>query len=161
MKESETKYKTAVDKINCYESTEYTAKVVNVYRGTLEYEEELFVRCKGFFYRGCVHVLRAFHQYIPDKTLMCRIYDSNYPNPNFRNGCDFVPYTKNEIKEIYDLDQSEGRCWNLPPPILPNLEDLLMRVRRTRIIESPLNPSLENQSNEVGQTLNENLTKGN
>lgn len=92
---------------------------------------------------------------------MCEAFDSNYTNPDFRDGCDFVPYTENELKEIYDLDKNEGRQWNPPPPISPNLEDLLMRVRRTGIIESPVNPSVENQTNKVGQTSNEDPSKGN
>lgn len=120
LKELEAKYRTAVERINYYESSEYTAKVVDEYRATPEYEEELFVRCNSFFDRGYAHMLRAFHQYIPDKTLMCKAFDSIYTNPNFRNGCDFVPYTENELKEIYELDQNEGRQWTPPPPISPS-----------------------------------------
>lgn len=74
LKESDAKYRTVVDKINYYESTSYTAKVIDVLRGTPEYDQELFNNCNTFFDRGCAQVLRNFHQFILDKTRMCQVY---------------------------------------------------------------------------------------
>lgn len=40
---------------------------------------------------------------------MCRAYESSYANPEFRNGCDFFPFTDSELAEIADTDLKEGR----------------------------------------------------
>lgn len=109
LNESEARYRTTVDKIKYYESTGYTVKVIDISQGTPEYDQELFNKCNTFFNRGCAHILWQFHQYIYDKTLMCQAYVGTYADPRFRDGCDLVPYTEDELKEITDLDQSEGR----------------------------------------------------
>lgn len=64
LKESEAKYRVATDWVNYYESAEYTAKVVDIYYGTSEYEDKLFHKSNTFFDRGCAHILRKFHQHI-------------------------------------------------------------------------------------------------
>lgn len=89
----------ADNKVLYYESAEYTAKVVDIYRGSSAYEDELFEKFNAFFDRGCAHILRQFHQHIPDKALMCRVYESSYADPEFKSGCDFVPYTESELEE--------------------------------------------------------------
>lgn len=70
-----------------YESVEYTAKVVDIYMCSPEFEEELFEKSNAFFDRGSGHILCQFHQFIPDKALMCRAYESSYANLEFRDGC--------------------------------------------------------------------------
>lgn len=135
--------------------------MIDISQGTPEYDQELFNKCNTFFDRGCAHILRQFHQYIYDKTLMCQAYVGTYADPRFRDGCDLVPYTEDELKEITDLDRSEGRVWNPPPLISPNLEELVIRVRRTRTAESSLvpcevNPFVGDHSTDAGQTPVEN-----
>lgn len=49
LKESEAKYRVVVDRINYYESVEYTAKVIDIFHGSPEYDNELFVKSNSFF----------------------------------------------------------------------------------------------------------------
>lgn len=49
LKESEAKYRVVVDRINYYESAEYTAKVIDIFHGSPEYDNELFVKSNSFF----------------------------------------------------------------------------------------------------------------
>lgn len=40
---------------------------------------------------------------------MVLVYLDTYADPRFRDGCDYVPYTEEEIKDITEMDPSEGR----------------------------------------------------
>lgn len=90
-----------------YESAEYTAKVV--YRSSPKYKDEPYEKSNAFYDRGCAHILRQFHQLIPNKALMCRVYGNSYTDPEFRGGCDFVPFIESELAEIAAADLKEGR----------------------------------------------------
>lgn len=74
-----------------------------------EYGDEVFKKSNGFFERGCVHVLRNFYECIVDKKRMVQVYLSVPADPRFRNGCNFVPFTEEELQEIKEMYQSEGR----------------------------------------------------
>lgn len=96
LKEAEVKCRDVDNKVAYYESAKYTAKDVDIYQGSSEYQDELFEKSNSFD-RSCAHILCQFHQYIPDKMLMCRAYKGSYMDPEFRSGCDFVPYTEGEL----------------------------------------------------------------
>lgn len=96
---------------------------------------------------------------------MCWTYEGSYTDPNFRDGCDFLLYTEDELKEIIEMDREAERLWNPPPQILSTLAELCERVRRTGTTEQPLagviysteeNPSVGNPSIEAGQASIEN-----
>lgn len=108
LKETETKCRANVDKVNDYESAECTAKVIDVFRASMEYQDELFEKSNSLFDWGCAHILHQFHQYILGKTLMCQTYEGSYIDPSLRNDCDFIPFTEDELKEIADSDRRSG-----------------------------------------------------
>lgn len=111
----------AENKASYYESAEYIAKVVDTYQSSHEFEEELYEKSNAFYDRSCAHILRQFHQFILDKALMCRAYESSYANLEFRNGCNFIPFTESELSKIVvtDLkelcDQLRGRSMVVEP----------------------------------------------
>lgn len=109
LKETEAKCRTQTERIKFLESLEYTAGVIKVFRESEEYGDEVFKKSNVFFERGCAHVLRNFHQCITDRKRMVHVYLGTPADPCFRDGCDFVPYTEEEMQEIVEMDQSEGR----------------------------------------------------
>lgn len=114
------KCRDADNKVAYYEPAKYTAKVVDIYQGSSEYQDELFEKSNSFFDQSCAHILCQFQQYIRDKMLMYRAYKGSYMDPNFRGGCVFVPYTEGELQEIADFDMKAGRHWSPPPPTFAN-----------------------------------------
>lgn len=74
-------------------------------------------------------MLHQFYHLIPDKASLCRIFEGSYANPDFRSGCNFVPYTESELAEIAAYDQKEGRNWSPPVPACLSLEELCQRLR--------------------------------
>lgn len=48
---------------------------------------------------------------------MCWTYEGSYTDPNFRDGCDFLLYTEDELKEIIEMDREAERLWNPPPQL--------------------------------------------
>lgn len=57
--------------------------------------------------------------------------------PEFRSGCDFVPYTESKLKEIADVDLEEGRHWT-PPPVSTTLPEMCERLKSTDAVEQPV-----------------------
>lgn len=57
VKESESRCLVAEKKVSYYESTEYTAKVVDIYISSPKHEEELFKQSNSFYDKGCAHIL--------------------------------------------------------------------------------------------------------
>lgn len=88
---------------------------------------------------------------------MVHVYLGIPDDPRFRDGCNFVPYTKEEIQEITEMDQSEGRVWT---PLLltsPNINDLVKEFESApdtghQVPSNEVNPSEGIQPTEVGQT---------
>lgn len=88
---------------------------------------------------------------------MVHVYLGTYPDPRFRDGCEFMPYTEEEMKEIIEMDQSEGRVWNPPPLTSPSLDNLVREIGRApnvgyQVVSNEVNLSEVNQSAEVSQT---------
>lgn len=109
LKEYESKCKAVEAKVSHYEFAEYIAKVVDIYWSSPKFEEEFYEKSKAFYDRGCAHLLRQIHQFIPDKALMCMVYESSYANRKFKNGCNLVPFTESELVEIVATDLKKGR----------------------------------------------------
>lgn len=61
---------------------------------------------------------------------MVHIYLGILADPCFSDECDFVPYTEEEMQEIMEMEQSEGRVWNPPPLTSPSLDDLVKEIGR-------------------------------
>lgn len=106
MKESKSRCKVAEEKVGYYKFAEYTTKVVDIYKSSPEFEE--FSMNFNSYDRGCVHILRQLHQYIPDKPLMCRAYKGSFADPKFRGGCSFALFTESELEEIAAANQKAG-----------------------------------------------------
>lgn len=83
MKEAESKNRATEARVTYLESGDYTAKVVDVYRSSSKYEEEVYKQAIGFYERGCAHVLRQLHHLVPDKASLCRIFEGSYAHPQF------------------------------------------------------------------------------
>lgn len=114
------------------DSEDYIAMVVDEYRRSSAFEDEVYQQASSFYNRGCAHVLYSLHHLVPDKALLSRIFMSSYVNPYFRSGCDFVPYTKSELAEIASYDEKEGRHWSPPALACPTLEELCKVLRAKR-----------------------------
>lgn len=157
------KCRDADNNVAYYELAKYTAKDVDIYQGSSEYQDELFEKSNSFG-RSYAHILCQFHQYIPDKMLMFRAYKGSYMDPEFRSGCEFVPYTEGELQEIADSDMKAGRHWSPPPQTLPTLAEMCERANRTGTAEQPVTgvlvstelvPFVGSYSVKVGQTSTE------
>lgn len=83
LNDAESRGKTSDSKVTYYESADYTAKVVHIYRTSPNFEDELYRRCNHFYERGCTHILCQFHHLITNKALMCREFEGSYANPEF------------------------------------------------------------------------------
>lgn len=79
---------------------EHAAKVVRDYRSSPAFEEEFFVKSNAYFDRSCTHILCQFHQYIPNKALMCRAFERPFTNHEFRGNCSFAPFTNSELEGL-------------------------------------------------------------
>lgn len=55
------------DKVKYFKSSEYTGKVVDIFQNLEEFQSVLFEKACSFYDRGAMHILRQFHQCIPDK----------------------------------------------------------------------------------------------
>lgn len=100
LKEVESQCRSKAERIKFLESLEYTSGVINVFRESEEFGDEVSKKSNGFFERGCAHVLRNFHHCITDRARMVQVYLGTPTDPRFKDGCDFVPFTKEEIQEI-------------------------------------------------------------
>lgn len=109
LKDAESHCRAVESKVAHFECADYTTKVVDTYRSSPAFEDELYVRSNTFYDRGNAHILLQFYHLIPDKVLMCRAYESSYANPDFRNGCNFILFTDSELAEITTTDQKERR----------------------------------------------------
>lgn len=156
LKEIEAKCRDQAERIKFLESAEFTAGVIQTFRDSEEYGDEVFKKSNTFFERGCAHAFRNFHQLIPDKQKMVEVYLGIAVDPQFRNGSDFVPFTEEEMQEIKEMDQNEGRVWNPPALTSPNFNDLVREKTEASTSECPaireVHLTEENQPTEVGQT---------
>lgn len=74
---------------------------------------------------------------------MVQVYLGTPADQRFRDGCDFVPLIEDEIQEIMEMDQSEGRTWSPPPTISSNFNGLVKEF------EGATNTGYQVVSNEV------------
>lgn len=117
-------------KVVYYESANYTTKVVDIYHNSPALEDELYSRCSGFYERGCVHILRQFHHLITNKALICRVFERSYAISEFKNDCNFVPFTESELAEIAAANQKARREWTPPASVHPDLAELCDQLRK-------------------------------
>lgn len=89
--------KTLSEKVDHYTSSAYTEEVINVFQTSEDYQNELFGKTFAFYDRGAAHVLCQFHHLIPDKRLMCEVFEGSFADKRFRGGSDFIPYSKEEL----------------------------------------------------------------
>lgn len=136
MKEPEKKnadeVKRLTDKVQYFKSEEYTTKVLDIFKSSKVYQSELFDKAIPFYNYGATHILRQFHQFIPDKRLMCKAFESSFAEKEFRSGADFVPFSEEEMKEIQDVDVQSGEVWIHPPLVRPTHFELCEQFNKTR-----------------------------
>lgn len=68
---------------------------------------------------------------------MCMEHESSYANPEFRNDCNFVPFTESKLAEIAATELKEGRHWSLPTLVSPNLAELCDQFRGVTMAVEP------------------------
>lgn len=66
------------NKVNYLESEEYTAKVLDIFKNSEEYQLELFEKVISFYDQAATHVRCQFHQLIPNKRLMSRVFKGSF-----------------------------------------------------------------------------------
>lgn len=125
LEEAEAKCRSQEERIKFLESGDFTAGVIQTFRESEAYADEVFTKSNAFFERGCAHVFRNFHQFIPDKQKMVEVYLGIAVEPQFREGSGFVPFTEEEMREIKEMDQNEGRTWEPPISTSPDFYDLV------------------------------------
>lgn len=89
----------------------------------------MYLKTFAFYDRGAAYVLRQFHHLIPDKKLMCKVFEGSFADKEFRGGANFMPYTEEELKEIDEVDARTGDTWVPPPSVHPNFFELCDRFR--------------------------------
>lgn len=112
--------------IEWYKSEEFKNRMVDDFRGSDEYKNELCGKAYVFMNSGAAHIVRQIHHFFKDKTPLLQAYDGLYGERAYRGGSDFVPYTEEELRQISGFDRKKGEePWQPPPPTNPTFFDML------------------------------------
>lgn len=98
-------------KVNYFRSSKYTSEVIDIFQKSEEYQFNLFGKAFASYNRGAAHVLRQFHHLLPNKKLMCEVFEGSFTDRRFQNGADFIPFSEEELKEIAEVDAQSGEVW--------------------------------------------------
>lgn len=96
------------------------------FKSSAGYNKEIGREAGSFLDKDCIHIIRQFHSYFEDKSILLRVFQAIFDNEVCRRGVNLVPFTAEEMDALRERNEKRGKhSWNPLGPTTPTFWELL------------------------------------
>lgn len=112
--------------IGHFESYKYHKRLIGEYNASSMHDVEVLSVSLPYLQKGYEHIIPQAYQIVEDKSLLVNACTKFFGAHHFRGGAAFVPFSKEDMEELYQVNLEEGRPkWVPPIHLTPYFFDLV------------------------------------